>query len=180
MLQVINHFFHLYNFNDNFLLIYYFVVDFSDGKYKALVVELSLGSSSYATMALREILTHDTSSQTQAEQSAAYHTKDADQKKKEESSGDKEIQEKEVGKDEATEVEEKKTSNDKEAEVEKMDSVEVTEKEENKDDEKIKEDKVDDISATETNSPDVKIAQEKLQEVKMDETAESAVDATEK
>ncbi|KAG5316505.1 PUS7 synthase, partial [Acromyrmex insinuator] len=45
---------------------------FSDGKNKALIIEMCLKSSSYATMALREILKNDTSAETQAALSAAY------------------------------------------------------------------------------------------------------------
>ncbi|KAK0180099.1 hypothetical protein PV327_005775 [Microctonus hyperodae] len=50
--------------------------DNPDGKYKALILEMSLKPSTYATMALREILKHDTSAETQAAQSAAYHAQD--------------------------------------------------------------------------------------------------------
>ncbi|XP_076277705.1 pseudouridine synthase 7 [Lasioglossum baleicum] len=45
--------------------------DNPEGQYKALIVEMSLKSSTYATMALREILKFDTSPQAQAAQSAA-------------------------------------------------------------------------------------------------------------
>ncbi|EZA62378.1 hypothetical protein DMN91_010734 [Ooceraea biroi] len=46
--------------------------DEPDGKFKALIIEMCLKSSSYATMALREILENDTSAETQAGLSASH------------------------------------------------------------------------------------------------------------
>lgn len=47
--------------------------DNPEGTFKALIVQMTLKSSSYATMALRELLKCDTSSQTHAAQTAAFH-----------------------------------------------------------------------------------------------------------
>lgn len=45
---------------------------YTDGKFKALIIEMCLKSSSYATMALREVLKKDTSVETQAALSASH------------------------------------------------------------------------------------------------------------
>ncbi|XP_024878596.1 pseudouridylate synthase 7 homolog [Temnothorax curvispinosus] len=52
--------------------------DKPNGKNKALIIEMCLKSSSYATMALREILKHDTSAETQAALSAAHDAKNTE------------------------------------------------------------------------------------------------------
>ncbi|KAJ8674532.1 hypothetical protein QAD02_005794 [Eretmocerus hayati] len=48
------------------------IEDNPEGQFKALIVQMSLKSSTYATMALRELLRCDTSTQTLAAQSAAF------------------------------------------------------------------------------------------------------------
>lgn len=58
--------------------------DNPEGMFKALVIQMSLKSSAYATMALREVLKCDTSSQTHAAQSAAFraaHEKSQEEKR---------------------------------------------------------------------------------------------------
>ncbi|XP_011504189.1 PREDICTED: pseudouridylate synthase 7 homolog isoform X2 [Ceratosolen solmsi marchali] len=60
--------------------------DNSEGTFKALIIQMTLKPSSYATMALREVLKCDTSSQTHAAQTAAFHAaheKSEETKKKE-------------------------------------------------------------------------------------------------
>ncbi|XP_051170988.1 pseudouridylate synthase 7 homolog isoform X2 [Leptopilina boulardi] len=47
--------------------------DVIGGKFSALIVKMTLPPSTYATMALREVLKHDTSTQSQAELSAKYN-----------------------------------------------------------------------------------------------------------
>lgn len=46
--------------------IFFLPFSYSDGKYKALVIEFSLSSASYATMVLREVLKCHTSSSSQS------------------------------------------------------------------------------------------------------------------
>lgn len=58
-------------------MIHFHVLLFSDGKNKALIIEMCLKPSNYATMVLREILKNDTSAETQAALSASYDTENA-------------------------------------------------------------------------------------------------------
>lgn len=154
-----------------------------DGKYKALIIEMSLKSSAYATMALREILSHDTSSQSQAQLSAAYHAKDAE-KTKEKKINDEKINNGNVNNDVAIVKEEKNEScvieenlnKDKlDNEEEKMDESCDVKENLNKNKLDNEEEKMDESCNVKEN-----LNEDKLDDVKekMDESAEPAVEST--